>query len=66
MLNSAPSAFGPGVAPSLQVTYITSGLEHFKAIQAINGRDPTLNTHAPKTDMGLLRTDMSLSVSHFY
>lgn len=54
MLNSAPSAFGPGVAPSLQVTYITSGLEHFKAIQAINGRDPTLNTHAPKTDMGLL------------
>lgn len=26
MLNSAPSAFGPDVAPSLQITYIASGL----------------------------------------
>lgn len=64
MLNSAPSAFVSVVAPSLH--YIASGFEHFKVIKATNGRDPALNTYAPKTDVGLLCTDMSLSVSHFY
>ena len=52
MLNSAPSAFVSVVAPSLH--YIASGFEHFKAIKATNGRDPALNTYAPKTDVGLL------------
>ena len=54
MLNSAPSAFVSGVAPSFYITYIASGLEHFKAIKATDGRDPALNTYAPKTDVGLL------------
>ena len=54
MLNSAPSAFVSGVAPSFYITYIASGLEHFKAIKATNGRDTALNTYAPKTDVGLL------------
>ena len=52
MLNSAPSAFGSGVAPSLCITYIASGLEHFKTIKAImDGIQLSMRTH-PKLMWG--------------